>query len=135
MSTKPTQDELRPATELRRRMIEDMQRVGMSKERQRMYVRAVRQLAEHYDKPPDQITDEEKQEVQFTECPVQAGDTLILEEWDQETNAYTGRTIATTVTAVRRIDEAPAGSIEEATEHGSLTVQFTPARPTEAHQA
>jgi site-specific recombinase XerD len=59
MSTKPPQDELRPATELRRRMIEDMQRVGMSKERQRMYVRAVRQLAEHYNKPPDQITDEE----------------------------------------------------------------------------
>jgi hypothetical protein len=80
----------------------------------------------------DQITDEEKQEIQFTECPVQTGDTLILEEWDQETNAYTGRTRITTVTAVRRIEEAPAGSIEEATEHGSLTVQFTPARPAEA---
>ena len=59
MSTKPPQDELRPATELRRRMIADMQRVGMSEERQRMYVRTVRQLAEHYHKPPDQITDDE----------------------------------------------------------------------------
>ncbi|GEM_PF-5767578 len=67
MSTKPPQDELRPATELRRRsawravcdMIADMQRVGMSEERQRMYVRAVRMLAEHYNKPPDQITEEE----------------------------------------------------------------------------
>ena len=43
--------------------------------------------------------------------------------------------MSTTVTAVRRIDEAPAGSVDEATEHGSLTVQFTPARPTEAQQA
>jgi site-specific recombinase XerD len=54
-----TQDELRPATELRRRMIADMQRCGMSERRQRLYVNAVRQLAEHYHKPPDQITDEE----------------------------------------------------------------------------
>ena len=83
----------------------------------------------------EQITDEEKQEIQFTECPVQTGDTLILEEWDQQTNAYTGSTMTATVTAVRRIDEAPAGSIKEATEHGSLTVQFTPTRPTEAQQA
>ena len=83
----------------------------------------------------DQITDEEKQEIQFAECPEQSGDTLLLEEWDQETNAYTGRTMTTTVTAVRRIEEAPAGSIEEATEHGSLTVQFTPTRPTEAQRA
>ncbi len=59
MSTKPPQDELRPATELRRRMIADMQRCGMSERRQRLYVNAVRQLAEHYHKPPDQITDDE----------------------------------------------------------------------------
>jgi site-specific recombinase XerD len=51
--------ELRPATELRRRMIEDLQRTGMSKHTQQLYVRAVRQLAEHYNKPPDQITEEE----------------------------------------------------------------------------
>jgi integrase len=57
-----TQDELRPATELRRRMLADMQRCGMSERRQSRkagYVNAVRQLAEHYHKPPDQITDEE----------------------------------------------------------------------------
>ena len=38
----------------------------------------------------EQFTDEERQEIQFTECPVQTGDTLILEEWDQETNATPG---------------------------------------------
>lgn len=59
MSANPTCDELRPATDLRRRMIEDLQRSGMVESRQRHYVRAVRLLAEHYHKPPDQITDEE----------------------------------------------------------------------------
>ena len=54
-----TPDELRPTTELRRRMIADLQRCGMSERRQRLYVNAVCQLAEHYHKPPDQITDEE----------------------------------------------------------------------------
>ena len=59
MSTNPTPDELRPATELRRRMIEDLQRSSMVESRQRKYVCAVRQLAEHYHKPPNQITDDE----------------------------------------------------------------------------
>jgi hypothetical protein len=31
----------------------------MSERRQRLYVNAVRQLAEHYNKPPDKITDDE----------------------------------------------------------------------------
>lgn len=46
-------------TELRKRMIEDLQLRGMSERTQEMYVRAVRQLAEHYHKSPDQITEEE----------------------------------------------------------------------------
>lgn len=65
MSTKTPQDELRPATELRRRMIADMQRCGMVESRQRQYVRAVCQLAEHYHKPPDKITDEELRQYQL----------------------------------------------------------------------
>jgi site-specific recombinase XerD len=40
-------------------MIEDMQLRGMSKRTQDAYVRVVRQLAEHYGKPPDQIREEE----------------------------------------------------------------------------
>ncbi len=46
-------------TELQKRMIEDLQLRGMSERTQEMYVRAVRQLAEHYRKPPDRITEEE----------------------------------------------------------------------------
>jgi len=46
-------------TPLRQRMIEDLQLRGLSERTQEMYVRAVRQLAEHYHKSPAQITEEE----------------------------------------------------------------------------
>ena len=46
-------------TPLQQRMIEDLQLRGMSARTEQMYVRAVRQLAQHYHKPPDQISDEE----------------------------------------------------------------------------
>jgi integrase/recombinase XerD len=47
---------------LRQRMIEDMQLRGLSGRTQEAYVAAVRQLAEHYGKSPDQIGDEELQQ-------------------------------------------------------------------------
>ncbi len=46
-------------TPLRQRMIEDMQLRGLSEITQDRYVRAVRQLADHYNKSPDKITEEE----------------------------------------------------------------------------
>ncbi len=46
-------------TELRKRMIECLQLRGLSQRTQEAYVRAVRQLAEHYHKSPDLITEEE----------------------------------------------------------------------------
>ncbi len=49
-------------TELRRRMIECLQLRGLSERTQEMYVRAVRQLAEHFNKSPDLITEEELRE-------------------------------------------------------------------------
>jgi integrase/recombinase XerD len=46
-------------TKLRKRMIECLQLRGLSERTQESYVRAVRQLAEHYHKSPDLITEEE----------------------------------------------------------------------------
>jgi len=46
-------------TELRKRMIECLQLRGLSERTQEAYVRAVRQLAEHYHRSPDLITEEE----------------------------------------------------------------------------
>ena len=45
-------------TKLRERMLEDLQLRGYSERTQQMYVRAVRQLSEHYGKSPDEITEE-----------------------------------------------------------------------------
>ena len=46
-------------THLRQRMIEDMQLRGLSEKTQKIYVQVVRQLAEHYRKSPDKISEEE----------------------------------------------------------------------------
>lgn len=46
-------------TELRKRMIECLQLRGLSERTQKSYVRAVRQLAKHYHKSPDLITEAE----------------------------------------------------------------------------
>jgi integrase/recombinase XerD len=46
-------------TPLRQKMIEDMQLRGLSVRTQDSYVRVVRQLAEYYRKPPDQVTEAE----------------------------------------------------------------------------
>jgi site-specific recombinase XerD len=46
-------------TELRQRMIEDMWLRGLSARTREVYARSVRQLAEHYGRSPDLITEEE----------------------------------------------------------------------------
>ena len=46
-------------TELRKRMIESLQLRGMSEGTQQSYVRAVRQLAQHFQKSPDLVSEEE----------------------------------------------------------------------------
>ena len=42
-------------TELRQQMIDALQIAGLSEGTQQAYVRAVRQLAQHYDKSPDRL--------------------------------------------------------------------------------
>jgi integrase/recombinase XerD len=46
-------------TALRQKMLEDMQLRGFAERTQEAYLLAVRQLAKHYHKPPDQIDEEE----------------------------------------------------------------------------
>ena len=44
-------------TELRKRMVEDMQLAGLSQGTQEAYIRVVRQLAGHFHRSPDQLTE------------------------------------------------------------------------------
>ena len=46
-------------TPLRRRMLEDLQLRGLAPKTQQCYVAAVHQLAQHYQRPPDQLSEEE----------------------------------------------------------------------------
>src|SRR5215210_384798 len=46
-------------TALRERMRQELQLAGLSERTQEAYLRAVRQLATHFGRPPDQITDPE----------------------------------------------------------------------------
>ena len=46
-------------TALRQKMIEDMQLRGLSPRTQETYVSAVRRLAQHFNKPPDQLSEQE----------------------------------------------------------------------------
>ena len=46
-------------TPLRRRMLEDMQLRGFSARTQECYAAAVRQLAEHFHRSPDRLTEED----------------------------------------------------------------------------
>ena len=46
-------------TDLRKRMIESLQLRGLAERTQENYVGAVRQLAQHYHKSPDLVTEEE----------------------------------------------------------------------------
>lgn len=50
------------STALRRRMHQDLQLAGLAEGTQKMYLRAVRQLAAHFHKPPDQLTESELRE-------------------------------------------------------------------------
>ncbi len=46
-------------TKLRQRFIEDLQLLGKAERTQQAYVRAVRMLAEYFNTPPDQLTEEQ----------------------------------------------------------------------------
>ena len=50
------------STTLRQRMHQDLQLAGLAEGTQKLYLRAVRQLAAHFRKPPDQITENEVRE-------------------------------------------------------------------------
>src|SRR5688500_12992116 len=52
----------RPTTELRRRMQQDRQLAGLSQGTQQAYLRTVRQLAAHFNTPPDQVSEAQLRE-------------------------------------------------------------------------
>jgi hypothetical protein len=50
---------LRKTTALRKRMHQDLQLAGLTERTQEAYLRAVRQLADHYHAPPDRLSEQQ----------------------------------------------------------------------------
>ena len=50
---------LRQTTALRQRMLQDLQLAGLSEHTQEAYLRAVRQLADHFHTPPDRLSEQQ----------------------------------------------------------------------------
>jgi len=50
---------LGPTTALRQRMLQDLQLAGLSERTLEAYLRAVRQLAEHFHTPPDRLSEQQ----------------------------------------------------------------------------
>ncbi|MEW6300241.1 MAG: DUF3850 domain-containing protein [Thermodesulfobacteriota bacterium] len=65
-------------------------------------------------------------ELQLANFAVREGDTLVLEEWDQEAQEYTGRKVETVVTAVVKTKEILHRSPEEVEKHGLQLIHFEP---------
>jgi integrase/recombinase XerD len=55
----PLQKDHDMATSLRQRMLQDLQLAGLSERTQEAYLRAVRQLADHFHSPPDRISEQQ----------------------------------------------------------------------------
>jgi len=73
----------------------------------------------------DHIAAGDQRSLRLPESVVQEGDTIILEEWDTQTQAYTGRKIETVVTAVHALPtDAEWGASNE--EERLQLVEFEP---------
>ena len=74
----------------------------------------------------EQIVTGEKRDLRLAAGDVQQGDTLILEEWDADTQEYTGRKIEAVVTATGKtiaVADPPSGESERQEVH---RIEFEP---------
>jgi len=82
----------------------------------------------------DHIVAGNRRDIRLTVDAVHAGDTLILEEWDSDSDEYTGRKIETLVTAVsllptdaQRTTREPAGEKLQTIQFELKESKYTPA--------
>ncbi|MDR3559264.1 MAG: DUF3850 domain-containing protein [Candidatus Pacebacteria bacterium] len=71
------------------------------------------------------LAGEKKFDVRIADFEIRGGDTLILEEWDNDKKEYTGRKIETTATYVAKVkDMTPFWSQEYVDKYGLQVIQF-----------
>lgn len=73
----------------------------------------------------DQILSGKKKfELRLADFEIDEGDILVLEEWDQDKQEYTGRRIETTVSYVVKVKDFPFWKQEDINKHGFQIIQF-----------
>ena len=65
-----------------------------------------------------------KFELRLADFDISEGDTLLLEEWDQKTKEYTGRTIEKKVSFLLKFKLDDFGQEQEIKEKGLLVIQL-----------
>ncbi|MFA5962106.1 MAG: DUF3850 domain-containing protein [Parcubacteria group bacterium] len=63
-------------------------------------------------------------ELRLADFEIKEGDTLALEEWDNDKKEYTGRKLETTASYVAKIKDFPFWSKEDIDKYGFQIIQF-----------
>jgi hypothetical protein len=72
----------------------------------------------------DRFAAGKRRSIKLTEGAAHEGDTMILEEWDIQAQAYTGRKIETLITAVRSLPSAAEWAATTNSDEQLQQVQF-----------
>ncbi|OFY37446.1 MAG: hypothetical protein A2Z69_03365 [Bacteroidetes bacterium RBG_13_44_24] len=70
------------------------------------------------------LAGKKKFELRLADFDVKEGDTLVLEEWGNEKQEYTGRKIETTATYIIKTKGLPFWTQEEIDKYGYQIIQF-----------
>jgi hypothetical protein len=70
------------------------------------------------------ISGEKKFDARIADFEIKEGDTLILEEWDEDKQEYTGRKLETTATYILKTKDVSFWSKEDIGKYGFQIIQF-----------
>ena len=74
----------------------------------------------------DVASGKKKFELRLADFKARVGDTLILKEWDPQTQTYTGRSLNTHITYVLKTKNLPFWSKQDIDNHGFQILQIEP---------
>jgi len=70
------------------------------------------------------LSGEKKFDVRIADFEINEGDILILEEWDEKKQEYTGRKVETTATYILKTKDMKFWSQEDVAKYGFQVIQF-----------
>ncbi len=72
------------------------------------------------------ISGKKKFDIRLADFPIDKGDTLVLEEWDEDKNKYTGRKVEVIATYILKTKGQTFYPPEETEKYGFQVIQFEP---------